>query len=88
MANHKSAEKRARQTVKKTAINNSRKTTVKSAVKAVREAIAAKDTQKAKTLLPKAQSLLSKLSKVGVIKKKAAGRKTSRLVSQINKLSK
>ncbi len=86
MANHKSAEKRARQTVKKTARNAQRKTTVKTAVKAVREAIASKDKAAALKLLPKAQSLLNKLAKVGIIKKQNAGRKTSRLVDQVNKL--
>ena len=95
MANHKSAEKRARQTIKKTAPNNQRKTTVKTAVKAVREALAAKavreaiasnDKTAALKLLPKAQSLLNKLAKVGIIKKQNAGRKTSRLVDQVNKL--
>lgn len=88
MANHKSAQKRARQTIKKTAINARRKTTVRTAVKAVREALTAKETTKAVELLPKAQSLLNKLVKSGVIKKKTASRKTSRLASQVSRLNK
>jgi len=88
VANHKSAEKRARQTVKKTIINNKRKTTVKTAVKAVREALVANDKTKAVDLLPKAQSLINKLAKNGVIKKKTASRKTARIAKQVSKLSK
>ena len=86
MANHKSAEKRARQTKVRTARNKSQESSVKSAVKKVRAAIEAKDKATASKLLQTAQSLLARLAKTGVIKDNTAARKTGRLASQINKL--
>lgn len=86
MANHKSAEKRARQTKVRTVRNRSQETAVKTAVKKVRTAIEAKDKSAASTLLVAAQSLLARLAKKGVIKNNTAARKTGRLASQINKL--
>lgn len=88
MANHKSAEKRARQTIKKTAINKTRKSIVTTAVKKVRTAIASGSKTEAAKLLPAAQAELRKLAKTGVIKKETAARKTSRLASQVAKLAK
>lgn len=86
MANHKSAEKRARQTIKKTAHNKSRESGVKSIIKKIRAVIAGGDKAEAAKLLPEAQSLISRLGKTGVIKKEAAARKISRLAAQTNKL--
>lgn len=86
MANHKSAEKRARQTIKKTALNKSRRSIVSTAVKKVRTAIATGDKKEAAKLLPEAQKYLTRLAKTGVIKKETASRRTSRLASQIAKL--
>lgn len=86
MANHKSAEKRARQTKTRTVRNKSQESSVKSAVKKVRAAIEANDKSTAATLLVAAQSLLARLAKKGVIKDNTASRKTGRLASQINKL--
>jgi len=86
VANHKSSEKRAKQDVKKNAINKANESTAKTAVKKVRDAIAAGDKKSAAELLKSAQSSLRKLAKNGVIKTETAGRRTSRLASQINKL--
>ena len=86
MANHKSAEKRARQTIKKNALNRSRASIVTTAVKKLRTAITAGDKTEAQKLLPKAQKMINRLAKTGVIKKETASRKTSRLASQIHKL--
>jgi len=86
VANHKSAEKRARQTIKKTANNKTKSSAVKSAIKNVRAAIEAKDKTAAKGLMLKAQSLIDKLAKSGFIKREAAARKNSRLSAQVAKL--
>jgi len=86
VANHKSAKKRARQTIVRTARNVERKSATKNVVKAIRTAIEAKDKETASSLLVKTQKLLARLAKHGVIKDNAAARKTSRLASQINKL--
>ena len=86
MANHKSAKKRARQTIVKTEQNKAQTSQVKSSVKAVRLAISTNDKEKAKGLVVEAQKLLAKLAQKGVIKKNTAARKTSRLYRQIGRL--
>ena len=86
MPHHKSAKKRVRQTAKKTAMNKSKTTMVKSITKKVRAAIEAKDKEQASSLLPTAQKLLARLAKTGVIKNNTAARKTSRMAMLINKL--
>jgi len=86
VANHKSAEKRARQTIKKNALNRSRSSIVTTVVKKVRTAITEGNKAEAQKLLPEAQKLINRLAKTGVIKKETASRKTSRLASQVQKL--
>lgn len=87
MANHKSSEKRARQTKVKNARNTMKKTAAKTAVKKVRAAIEAGDKAKAAELLVNAQKLLAKLSKAGISKQNNTARKTARLASQVSKLA-
>lgn len=79
MANHKSALKRARQNELSRLRNKAVKTRVKSIVKDVRSAV--EDSSKGDVLekLVAAQSLIDKASKKGVIHKKTAARKISRL---------
>lgn len=86
MANHKSAEKRNRQTIEKRARNRAAKTRVRTAVKKLRTAIEAKDKKTATELLPTVQSLLGKLSKSSAMKSKTSSRRTSRLASQVASL--
>ncbi len=86
MANHNSAEKRAKQTVKKNLKNKVKTSKTRTEVKKVRAAIEKKDKSTASTLLQTAQSLLAKLAKGGTIKKKTAARKTSRLAKQVNSI--
>ncbi len=84
MANHKSAAKRARQTVRKTAVNNARKSTVKTHEKNLIKAIIAKDVNALPELLKKFTSQVMKAAKTGVIKKETAARKISRLSTRAN----
>lgn len=87
MANHKSAKKRAKQTIKRTEANRSRKTQVRTVVKKLRGAIEQSDKQTAQTLVVKAQSLIDKLAKSGILKANTAARKVSRLAAQVAKIS-
>lgn len=87
MANHKSAEKRAKQSIVKNARNTAKSSAVKTAVKKLRKAITEGNKQGSTELLANAQRLLARLAKSGVIKKTAASRKTSRLAAQVSKLS-
>ncbi|MCB9063440.1 MAG: 30S ribosomal protein S20 [Halobacteriovoraceae bacterium] len=86
MANHKSAKKRSKQTISKTARNRSRLSEARSAIKKLRTAISENDKSKATGLLTEAQSLLSKMVSAGILKANNAARKTSRLTSQVNKI--
>ncbi len=78
MANHKSAEKRAKQSIKKRLRNKAIKTSVKNAIKSVRAAASEKNDE-LPVLLNKAKSVIDKASKKGVIHKKTASRNISKL---------
>ncbi|MBN8227371.1 30S ribosomal protein S20 [Corallococcus macrosporus] len=79
MANTKSAEKRHRQSLKRRARNVNVRTTVKDAVKSAREAIASKDGSKTTDALKAASKTLNKAASKGVLHKRTAARRISRL---------
>lgn len=83
MANHKSALKRARQNVVRRARNKAVKTRVKNVVKDVRQA-AAENGDAAQEKLREAKSIIDKAATKGVIHKRTAARKVSRLNRLIN----
>lgn len=86
MANHKSAEKRARQTVKRTERNRFYRTRLKNMTRAVREAVDAKNVEAAEAALKVVnQSFHSFVSK-GFLKKETASRRVSRLAKLVNSL--
>jgi len=86
MANHKSAEKRIRQTAKRTAINRARTSRVRTFVKKVETAIAAGDKEAAEAAFRLAQPELHRAITKGVLHKNAVSRKLSRLAVRINGL--
>jgi small subunit ribosomal protein S20 len=86
MAHHKSAEKRIRQTVKRTAINRDRVSQIKTAVKKVEIALAAGNKVDAEAALKAAQPELHKGIGKGVIHQNTAARKISRLTKRIKAL--
>jgi small subunit ribosomal protein S20 len=87
MANHKSAEKRIRQTTTRTAVNRKRTSIIKTSLKKVEAAIASGNKAAAQAALKEAQpTLMSGVSK-GVVKLGTASRKMSRLSSRIKKLA-
>lgn len=79
MANHKSAEKRARQTVVRTERNRFYKTRIKNLTKAVRVAVEAGDIDAAKVALKNANQGFHSYAGKGILKKNTAARKVSRL---------
>lgn len=83
MANTKSAEKRNRQAQKRRARNNAVRTTVKNAVKKVREAVTAKDPSKAKEALTEATRTINKAATKGVLHARNASRRISRLAKAV-----
>lgn len=86
MANHKSAEKRNRQNITRNARNTHIRSTMRTYVKLVREAVAGKDIEAAKAALEKAVPCIDKAASKGVIHKATASRKISRLNKLVNTL--
>ena len=86
MANTKSAIKRIRRISRQTAVNRSRKSKFRSAVKKMNILIEKKDKKEALAFLPKLNSELMRISKTGVIKKQNASRNISRITKKINSL--
>ncbi|MGC2202682.1 MAG: 30S ribosomal protein S20 [Stellaceae bacterium] len=86
MANHKSAEKRIRQTAKRTAMNRARKSRVRTYVKKLETAIASGDKAAAQSAFRVAQPELHRAITKGVLHKNTVSRKLSRLAARINAL--
>ena len=87
MANTKSAQKAARQAVRRTAVNKARTSRMKSSVRKVEEALASGDKTAAKAALAAAEPVLMRASQKGVIHKNTAARKVSRLTARLKALS-
>lgn len=86
MANHPSAKKRARQNEVRRVRNRSRITRVRGSVKAVREAVAAGDQSAAQAALQAAIPAIDKAAAQGVIHRRNASRRISRLNRLVNTL--
>ena len=84
MANHKSAEKRARQNINRRLRNKGVSTRVKHVTKLVRAAADEKSKEKAGIEMKAAQSEIAKAAKKGVIHRRTAARKISRLTKLVN----
>lgn len=87
MANTKSAKKATRKIARKTAINKSRKTRMRSQVRKVEEALASGDAKAATDALRLAQPELMRAAQKGVLHKNTASRKVSRLAARVKALS-
>jgi small subunit ribosomal protein S20 len=86
MAHHKSAKKRIRQTERRTTVNRSRVSRIRTFVKKVETAIASGDKSAAETALREAQPELQRGVSRGMVHRNTAARKLSRLTAQIKKL--
>lgn len=86
MANHKSAEKRARQTKVRTERNRFYKTRIKNITKDVLVAVDANDKDKAVESMKTANKYLHHCVSKGILKKGTAARKVSNLQLKVNAL--
>ena len=86
MATHKSALKRIRQNAKNHERNVHIRSLIKSRVKKLREAIQAKDTEKAQSALSEAVREINQARSKGVLQANTASRKISRLAHELNVL--
>ena len=83
MPNTKSAIRRVRRVKKQTQTNRIRKSKYKNAVKQMEILIKSKDKTKSKKYFSKFQSILMQVAKSGVISKRTAARKISRVSKKI-----
>ncbi len=88
MANTPSAKKRIRNTLRKTDINKSRRSRIKTFVRKVEEFIESKDSKSAIESLKAAQPEIMRGVTKGIFHKNTASRKISRLSSRIKAISK
>lgn len=86
MANHKSAEKRIRQTERRTAVNRARVSRIRTFLKKVETAIAAGDKAAADAAYREAQPEIMRGASKGVLHKNTVARKLSRLQGRIKAL--
>ena len=87
MANHKSAEKRARQTERRTTVNSSRRSRVRGSIKKVEEAIKAGDKKAAADALRAAQPEIQRGAAKHIVTKNAAARRVSRLAARVKAMA-
>ena len=88
MANTPSAKKRIRNTLRKTDINKSRRSRIKTFVRKVEDALESKDAKEAMESLKAAQPEIMRGVTKGIFHKNTASRKISRLSSRIKAISK
>jgi small subunit ribosomal protein S20 len=88
MANTKSARKATRVIARRTEVNKSRRTVLRSSVRKVEEAIASGDQTVATAALKAAEPVIMRAAQRGVVHKNNASRKVSRLAHQIAQLAK
>tara|TARA_B100001250_G_C19571632_1_gene687907 strand:- start:97 stop:357 length:261 start_codon:yes stop_codon:yes gene_type:complete len=86
MANTKSAIKTIRRITRQTAVNKSRKSRFKNALKKMNLILDKKQKKDALAYLPKFNSELMKIAKTGIIKKRNASRNISRITKKISSL--
>lgn len=83
MANTESAEKRHRQSQIRNDRNRARRSALRTAIKKVRAAIEAGDSETAKKLLPETLGMLDRTASRGVIHRNQAARSKSRLTKAV-----
>jgi small subunit ribosomal protein S20 len=88
MPNHKSAEKRVRQSEKRRAINRSNRTKVRTYIKKLRGALESGSQMDVEQTLPETISVIDKAVQKGVLHANAAARYKSRLTVSANQAGK
>jgi len=87
MPNHKSAEKRDRQNVKRREVNRSNRSELRTQIKKLRTALTGNDKKQSQELLQPTVSLIDKAVNKGIIHKNTAARHKSRLTKHVNNLA-
>ncbi len=87
MPNHKSAEKRDRQNVKRREVNRSNRSKLRTQIKRLRSALADSNQQQSRELLNPTVSIIDKAVNKGILHKNTAARYKSRLTSKVSSLA-
>jgi small subunit ribosomal protein S20 len=87
MANTSSAKKAVRKIARRTAVNKSRRSEMRTFVRKVEEALAAKDATAAAAALHEAEPRLARAAQKGIVHQNAASRKISRLTKRVKALA-
>jgi small subunit ribosomal protein S20 len=88
MANTKSAKKAVRKIERRTIVNRSRRSQMRTYVRKFDEAVASGDTTAAATALQEAAPLVMRAAQKGILHKNTASRKVSRMTKQLKGLAK
>jgi small subunit ribosomal protein S20 len=88
MANTKSAKKAARQSARRTVVNKSRRSRLRSVVRKVEEAISAGDRSAALAAMAEAEPVIIRSAQKNIVHRNAARRKVSRLAHRIAAIGK
>lgn len=87
MANTTSAKKAVRKIEKRTAVNRSRRSKMRTFIKKVEEAIAGGDKAGAQAALKAAEPIMMRAAQKGIVHKNTASRKVSRLAHAVSGLA-
>lgn len=88
MANTSSAKKAVRKIARRTAVNKSRRSEMRTYVRKVEEALAAGDSAAAAAALKQAEPVMMRAAQRGIVMKNTASRKVSRLTVRVQALAK
>lgn len=86
MANTSSAKKAVRKILRRTAVNKDRRTEMRSSIRRVEEAVASGDSAAAREAFSAAEPLIARIGQRGIIHRKSASRKISRLAARVKAL--
>lgn len=83
MANTKSAKKAVRQITRRTAVNKARRSHMRNSIRKVEEAIASGNKEAAQAALREAEPVMARTAQKGILHRRAASRKVSRLSKRV-----
>ncbi len=87
MANSPQAKKRIRQTLRRTEVNRDRRSSIRTHVRSVEDAIADGDAAVAKAALQAAEPKIARGAQKGLFHKNQAARKVSRLTARVKAMA-
>lgn len=87
MANTSSAKKAVRKIARRTAVNRSRRSQMRTCIRKVEEALLSGDPSAAQSALRDAEPMVMRAAQKGILHKNTASRKISRLSARVNGLA-